>query len=221
MHASNQKDNAPAEPTGPDEPRPHLRLVVPEILPALAERDPQLDVWMTAVARHGDRDAFTSLFNHFAPRLKGWLWRTGSSVEEAEEIAQDALVNLWRKSSQFDASRASVGSWLFTIARNLRVDRRRAIHNTWVTLDEAAADEVADAAEGQEDALGRQQHEARVRSAIAALSEDQRALVKLSFFEDMSHGRIAAEMKLPLGTVKTRLRRAATLLRGLLEECRA
>jgi len=175
---------------------------------------------MTAVAAHHDREAFACLFRHFGPRLKGWLWRTGSSIEEAEEIAQDAFVNLWRKAAQFDASRANVGSWLFTIARNLRVDRRRAIHHTWTTLDDREALDVADAGASQEDSLSRRQHDDRIRAAMSRLTDDQRELVKLSFYEDMSHARIAAELKLPLGTVKTRLRRAATLLRGLLEECR-
>jgi len=175
---------------------------------------------MVAVALHHDREAFSCLFVHFGPRLKGWLWRTGSSMDEAEEIAQDTFVNLWRKASQFDASRANVGSWLFTIARNLRIDRRRAVHDTWASLDDTEVQGVADSAVGQEESLNRLQLDERVRAAMLRLTDDQRELVKLSFYEDMSHSRIAAELKLPLGTVKTRLRRAATLLRGLLEECR-
>jgi len=175
---------------------------------------------MVAVALHHDREAFASLFKHFGPRLKAWLWRTGSSVDEAEEIAQDAFVNLWRKAAQFDAARANVGSWLFTIARNLRIDRRRAIHDTWTTLDDMEVQDIADACASQEDSVSRRQRDERVQVAMSRLTDDQRELVKLSFYEDMSHARIAAELKLPLGTVKTRLRRAATLLRGLLQECR-
>lgn len=175
---------------------------------------------MDAVARHHDRAAFGALFTHFAPKLKGWLWKTGSTSDEAEELAQDAFVLLWRKASQFDSSRASVGSWLFTIARNLRVDRRRAIHDTWTVLDDRAVNDVADPAVGQEQAMDRRQHDERVRAAMCRLTHDERLLVQLSFYEDMSHSRIAERLKMPLGTVKTRLRRAAASLRLLLEECR-
>ena len=220
MDASLSHDSTPSQPEAVHDARPRLRLVVTTSSMEPPERDPQLDRWMVAVAMHHDREAFALLFKHFGPKLKGWLWRTGSSVEEAEEIAQDAFVNLWRKASQFDASRANVGSWLFTIARNLRIDRRRAIHDTWTTLDDREAQDVADGGPSQEDAVGQRQHDERVRAAMSRLTDDQRQLVKLSFYEDMSHARIAAELKLPLGTVKTRLRRAATLLRGLLQECR-
>ncbi len=200
--------------------RPRLTLVASSSAPTPADLDGQLDAWMDAVARHQDREAFGALFTHFAPKLKGWLWKTGSTGDEAEELAQDTFVLLWRKASQFDSSRASVGSWLFTIARNLRVDRRRAIHDTWTTLDDKAVAEVADPAFGQEHALSSRQHDERVRSAMSQLTHDQRLLVQLSFYEDMSHSRIATELKMPLGTVKTKLRRAAASLRVLLEGCR-
>jgi RNA polymerase sigma-70 factor (ECF subfamily) len=220
MDAKPSRDGAPSGPDGVVQAFPRLRLVVSINSTESPARDPQLDRWMVAVALHHDREAFAALFKYFGPRLKGWLWRTGSSVEEAEEIAQEAFVNIWRKASQFDASRANVGSWLFTIARNLRIDRRRAVHDTWTTLDDREAQDVADSCVGQEESVSRRQHDERVRAALAKLTDDQRELVKLSFYEDMSHSRIAAQLKLPLGTVKTRLRRAAASLRGLLEECR-
>jgi len=201
----------------PDESRPRLRLVSGAGEPDLAER---LNAWTVAVALHHDREAFGHLFRHFAPRMKGWLWKTGSTADEAEEIVQDAFVNLWRKAAQFDPARSDVAAWLFTIARNLRVDRRRAIHDTWIALDDAEVAAIPDAACTHDEALSRLQHDDRVRSAIATLSEEQGQLLRLSFYEDMSHSRIALELKMPLGTVKTKLRRAAARLRLLLEECR-
>jgi RNA polymerase sigma-70 factor (ECF subfamily) len=201
--------------------RPRLTLVASSSSPSTVDPGVQLDAWMDAVARHQDREAFGALFTHFGPKLKGWLWKTGSTTEEAEELAQDAFVLLWRKASQFDSSRASVGSWLFTIARNLRTDRRRASHDTWTTLDDRAVQELADPAVGQEHAMNRRQHDERVRSAMSRLTHGERLLVQLSFYEDMSHSRIAQELKMPLGTVKTKLRRAAASLRVLLEECRS
>ena len=220
MDAPDASHDSPSpEAGGGPQSRPHLRLVVPTSPSDGADRD-QLDDWMVAVATRHDRDAFASLFSHFGPRLKGWLWRTGSRTEEAEELTQDAFVLLWRKAAQFNPERASVGSWLFTIARNLRIDRRRAIHDTWTTLDDTEVQRVVHAGEGQEAGLSRRQHDERVRAAMQRLTPDQRTLVQLSFYEDMSHSRIAAELKMPLGTVKTRLRSAASCLRNLLEECR-
>jgi len=210
--------DTPPPPADAGDARPRLALVG-AAGQAVAPED-QRDRWMVAVARDQDHEAFASLFRHFAPKLKAWLWKTGSSPAEAEELAQDAFVLLWRKAVQFDPARASVGAWLFTIARNLRIDRRRAIHDSWTSLDDAEAQAVADAGCGQEEALSRRQHDERVRTAMSGLTQDQRTLVRLSFYEDMSHARIAAELKLPLGTVKTRLRRAAACLRNLLEECK-
>jgi len=212
-------DNMPPDLPGAGRSRSHLRLVVPTSPSDGAERD-QLDDWMVAVATCHDREAFASLFRHFAPRLKAWLWRTGSASEEAEELTQDAFVLLWRKAAQFNPERANVGAWLFTIARNLRIDRRRAIHDTWTTLDDMEFQGVADSGDGQEAELSRRQYDERVRAAMLRLTPDQRTLVQLSFYEEMSHSRIAAHLKMPLGTVKTRLRSAASCLRNLLEECR-
>lgn len=199
--------------------QPGLRLVSSSPEPQ-ADLRQQLNAWTQAVANCHDREAFGRLFAHFAPRMKGWLWKTGSSPDEAEELTQDAFVLLWRKAGQFDPARSDVGAWLFTIARNLRIDRRRASQETWTALDDPDVEAMADEAIGQEESAIQSQHGERVRLAISALTEDQRRLVQLSFYEDMSHSKIAAELELPLGTVKTRLRRAASCLRLLLEECR-
>jgi len=219
MDAEHSHEPTPLRSSEPEEAVPRLRLVVSPSDAEPSGRDTRLDDWMIAVARQQDRAAFASLFEHFAPRLKGWLWRTGSSSVEAEEIAQDAFVIVWRKAAQFDPARASVGSWLFTIARNLRIDRRRAIHDTWTSLDDVEAQAVADDGAGQDEALNRRQHDERVRSAVAGLTPDERVLIQLSYYEDMSHARIAAQLKIPLGTVKTRLRRAAACLRDRLQGC--
>ena len=197
--------------------RPRLQLVKAGADSPL-QRDEQLGEWVIAIAMHQDRDAFASLFKHLAPRMKGWLWKTGSSSDEAEEIVQDAFVNLWRKAAQFDPARADVAAWLFTIARNLRVDRRRAHHHSWAPLDDFEAQAIVDTADTQEQLTSRKQQAQRVRSAIGDLTDDQRMLIQLSFYEDMSHSIIAEKLEMPLGTVKSKLRRAASCLRALLEE---
>lgn len=176
------------------------------------------DAWMIAVARHQDRAAFGRLFEHFGPRLKSWLIRTGSAPDSVDDLVQDTFVLLWRKAGQFDPERARVAAWLFTIARNLRVDRLRATGAAWLSLDGAELDHLADPAAGSEERLSQARIGASVRSALAQLSGEQRTLVQLSFYEDKSHSIIASELSMPLGTVKTRLRAAAARLRQLLEE---
>jgi RNA polymerase sigma-70 factor (ECF subfamily) len=194
-----------------------LRLVGPE--DGAAGLD-DFDAWMVAVAHHQDRAAFARLFAHFAPRLKTWLIRTGSEPALADDLVQDAFVALWRKASQFDASRARVAAWLFTIARNLRVDRHRGWSESWQSLDNIDVGQVPDTEPGFDARLAARQSEDSVRHALTCLSSEHRTLVQLSYYDDKSHSSIAEELNLPLGTVKTRLRAAASRLRQLLEESR-
>jgi len=178
----------------------------------------QFDAWMLAVARRQDRAAFGQLFGHFAPRLKSWLIRTGSAPESVDDLVQDTFVLLWRKAEQFDPARARVAAWLFTIARNLRIDRHRGAGAAWLALESAQVDDLVDPGVSSEDRLDQARLGRNVRSALTQLNSEQRTLVQLSFYEDKSHSTIAAELSLPLGTVKTRLRAAAARLRQLLEE---
>ncbi len=214
-----------SEPVGPLDPppataigarKPALKLVAPQD-PADSSTD-EIEGWMLAIARHQDRQAFGRLFEHFGPRLKSWLMRTGSSPEFADDLVQDAFVMLWRKAAQFDPSRARVAAWLFTIARNLRVDRKRGVSGSWLSLDVSEVEQTADPTPDVETRLARARSEETVREALTQLTSDQRTLVQLSFYDDKPHSSIAAETGLPLGTVKTRLRAAAARLRSLLEE---
>ena len=82
----------------------------------------EYDRLIQAVARDRDRDAFAALFDHFAPRLKAYLMRAGAAPAAADDFAQDAMLTVWRKAEQFDPSRARAATWIFTIARNRRID---------------------------------------------------------------------------------------------------
>jgi RNA polymerase sigma-70 factor (ECF subfamily) len=169
-----------------------------------------------AVARHGDREAFAALFEFYAPRVKGFLIRLGSTPDLSEEIAQETLLTLWRRAAMFDPSRASVGTWIFTIARNLRIDRaRRGSVATAETIYEVlAGDDPARPDEG----LLSGERDRHVQAALRDLPAEQTDVVRLSFFEDKPHSEIAAILGLPLGTVKSRLRLAMTKLRERLED---
>jgi RNA polymerase sigma factor (sigma-70 family) len=175
-----------------------------------------------AVGRDQDRQAFALLFAFFAPRIKNWLIHAGSSPAAADDLVQDTFVVFWRKASQFDASKATFAAWLFTITRNLRTDSRRGLAQTWIRLDDSVFEAMPDPSlHSAEDGVSGRERQDGVRRALSALSPEQRRLLHLNYYEDQSHSAIAAELKMPLGTVKTRIRRAAARLRELLEEHRS
>lgn len=171
---------------------------------------------LAAIAARQDREAFATLFGFYAPRIKFMLMRGGATPDTAEDIAQEALVMVWRKAGYFDPARASASAWVYTIARNLRVDRLRRdrlaamyAHDAEIIIEEPdRPDQLLHAAERAE----------RVTAAINELPDEQARVLKLSFFENRAHGDIAAALGLPLGTVKSRLRLALARLRGLLGE---
>lgn len=167
-----------------------------------------------AIAAHGDRAAFAALFEFYAPRVKSTLMRMGAPAEAAEDIAQETLLTIWRKAAQFDPERASASAWIFTIARNLRIDRLRRDQRAKLSaLYETAEAEEPQRPDAPLDAVER---ESRVRSALGLLPAEQVRVVQLSFFEGRAHGDIAKLLDLPLGTVKSRLRLAMSRLRHLL-----
>lgn len=167
---------------------------------------------MNRIARDADEAAFAALFGHFAPRVKGFLMKSGASAALAEDCAQDVMATVWRKAAMFDPARASVATWIFTIARNRRIDllRREARPEpedlTWGP--EAEAD--------PSDALEMQQDTARLGEAIALLPPNQRELIERAYYGDLSHSEIARITGLPLGTIKSRIRLALEKLRQTL-----
>ncbi|MGI8841016.1 MAG: sigma-70 family RNA polymerase sigma factor [Caulobacteraceae bacterium] len=174
-----------------------------------------LSASIVAIAQHGDRAAFATLFGHFAPRVKSYLLRMGAAPESAEELAQETLLTVWRRAAAFDPGRAAASTWIFTIARNLRFDALRRERRPAVAVDPSDA---ATASAAPDTILAALQDESRVGRAIAELPPEQARVVRLAFFSDKPHSRIAEELDLPLGTVKSRLRLAMARLRNLLEE---
>ena len=176
--------------------------------------DSALPGLIEAVARRRDRDAFVALFDYYAPRIKGFLMRSGLAAGHADDLAQDALLAVWQKAAQFDRSRASASAWIFTIARNLRIDglrrdKRAAAH----VFDDA---DLPDAPAQPSEELETSERASRVRAALKNLSKEQVRVVELSFFEGKAHAEIAEQLSLPLGTVKSRVRLAMNRLRELL-----
>jgi RNA polymerase sigma-70 factor, ECF subfamily len=180
------------------------------------------DEWsgrIEAIAARQDRAAFAELFAFFAPRVKAYLKRTGTSEAQAEELAQETLLSVWRKAQLYDAGSASAATWIFTIARNLRIDGvRRDRRGGAVRVDEVEAEFEADDAPAADSLLMSHEAESRVREALKTLPKDQLRVIQMSFFEDKPHGDIARALQIPLGTVKSRVRLAMKRLRGLLDE---
>ncbi len=172
--------------------------------------------WLEAVGLRRDQAAFVALFRYYAPRIKTYLRRLGAEDPIAEELAQEVMLLVWRKSALFDRRRASASTWIFAIARNVRVDRLRREHRP--ELDPAAPDGMIDPTPAADDTLDAGRRDRQVRLVLSQLPVEQASLITLSFFEDVSHGEIARQLGLPLGTVKSRLRLALRRLRGLIGE---
>ena len=184
--------------------------------------DDEINAWMRAVAEAADRPAFAALFRHFAPRIKGFLARGGADEALAEELAQETMVALWRRAASFDPARAQLSTWLYTIARNLRIDHHRRNAGTADLPDDWDPEQQpADAHLTPDELLLAAQRERGVQQALAALPPDQARVLRLSFFDEHPHARIAQDLGIPLGTVKSRIRLAVTQLRRILERTQA
>lgn len=176
----------------------------------------RLNELLLRVAGAADREAFNALFAFFAPRIKGYLMRIGSPADLAEDLAQEAMLKVWRKAKLFDPAKASAATWIFTIARNLRIDAaRRAAKPALDAEDPAFTPEEEPRAD---EAMERQGRDENIRAAFKALPAAQYEVVRLHFIEDATHTEIAERLNLPLGTVKSRLRLAFEKIRKELGE---
>jgi RNA polymerase sigma factor (sigma-70 family) len=179
--------------------------------PTVKKTVPQ-NTWVEHLKRiqaNQDQRAFAELFAHFAPRVKAFLMKSGASPSMAEECTQEVMATLWHKAHLFDPSRASVATWIFTIARNKKIDALRKQRRPEPENLEWGPEAEPEAA----DILVLQQESQQLTEAMTALPSQQRELIEKAYFGDLSHSEIAAETGLPLGTIKSRLRLALSKLR--------
>ncbi|MEL6838202.1 MAG: sigma-70 family RNA polymerase sigma factor [Pseudomonadota bacterium] len=177
-----------------------------------AEQTTKRMAWVaqvSAVRDHQDKAAFAEIFGYFAPRVKSFLMKSGASPDLAEECTQEVMATLWNKAHMFDPAKASVSTWIFTIARNRKIDllrkQRRPEPEDLPWGPEAEPD--------QADVMGLQQETEKLGEALATLPPEQRKLIEKAYFGELSHSEIAAETGLPLGTIKSRIRLALERLR--------
>ena len=167
------------------------------------------------IATSKDRIAFAAVFDHFAPRVKSFMMRKGSNAEQAEDLVQETMIAVWSKAAMFSTEKGSVSTWIFTIARNLRIDKlRRERAQLYTDLEDFDAPDMST---GAEEALGRSQEDNHVVQALAQIPAEQRDLLILSFVEDVPQSEIATRLGIPLGTVKSRMRLGYQRLRKILE----
>lgn len=164
---------------------------------------------MTRIRDHKDQAAFAELFAHFAPRVKGFLMKSGADASLAEECAQEVMATAWHKAHMFDPARASVATWIFTVARNRKIDVLRKQRRPDPDDLGWGPEEDPD----QADVLALQQETERLGQAMAQLPAAQRELIEKAYFGELSHSEIAAQTGLPLGTIKSRIRLALERLR--------
>lgn len=168
------------------------------------------------VAERADAAAFRELYQAYGPRVKAYMMRQGADAATAEDLAQETLFTVWRRASLYAADKGSAATWIFTIARNLRIDRLRR-EMPWQELPEGRHEQASDETP-PDDALSEKERQVRVRAALAQLPPEQREVVVLSYIEGLSHGEIATQLGLPMGTVKSRMRIAYQRVRTALAE---
>lgn len=172
---------------------------------------------MIAVRDDRNRAAFASLFDYFAPRLKGFLMRSGTGAAQAEEIVQDVMLTVWRKSAQFDPARAQVSAWIYQIARNRHIDVIRKDRRP-------IPEELGQEPESEPDAsqiLASDQEAGQLKKAIERLKPDQRDIIVKAYLGELTHQEISTQTGLPLGTIKSRIRLALDRLRHELKDMRS
>ena len=166
---------------------------------------------LVELASNRDKEVFSELYSYFAPRLKSMLMGTGTDPETAEEVAQEAMISVWRKCGMYDPKKASASTWIFTIARNLRIDRFRSEKRPEFDANDPSL--VPESEPLADDQLIVSDRQVVVKNAIAQLPDEQKAVITLSFVEGLSHQEISDRLDLPLGTVKSRLRLSFEKLR--------
>lgn len=168
------------------------------------------------VANQQDHTAFQEIFEKFGPRIKAYLLKQGADNATAEELVQETMLTVWRKASMFEESRGSLASWVYTIARNLRIDRLRK-EKVWQELSEeqyqkSSPDEPAD------ETVAKNQMITVIRGALKQLPPEQREIIEHSYLKGMSQSEIAKALNLPIGTVKSRMRLAYQKVRTSVED---
>jgi RNA polymerase sigma-70 factor (ECF subfamily) len=181
------------------------------------------DPWsqlLEKVGKHQDRQAYHALFEHFAPQIKYYAMANGMS-RHAEELVQEVFVSIWRRSCLYDWRKAAASTWIFTIARNQRIDMLRKMKRISVEMPVETEDLWQIPGDNEDEpvtSLHRLMSERRVRDSLRHLPEEQITVIAKVYMEQKSHQMVADELDIPLGTVKSRVRLALNKLKVILQD---
>ena len=186
-----------------------------------ASNAPRRDRWSQLLERVGrlqDRNAFRELFDHFAPQIRYYALSNGVP-HLADELTQEVMISVWRRANLYDWRKAAASTWIFTIARNQRIDMLRKQQRGSVEV-EIETDELWQIPGEDEEpvaALHRLMAEKRIRDSLRTLPEEQVTVIAKVYMENKSHQAVAEELNIPLGTVKSRVRLALSKLKIILQ----
>ena len=181
----------------------------------VSPNEDDLSSYLQDIVDNQDKASFACIFKYFAPRLKSFFVKLGCSESQAEEIIQEVMIAVWTKAGTYDKSKSSVSTWIYTIAKNKRIDKIRK-EKKHFTVDSDEGLEIPTPSK-QEDELHSSEISVKIADTLKFLPAEQAELLKLSYFYEKTHTDIANDLKLPLGTVKSRIRLALSKMKNLVE----
>jgi RNA polymerase sigma-70 factor (ECF subfamily) len=192
-----------------------LRKDIEKVMPPPVKISQQTE-WMLAVRDNRDRAAFAKLFDHFGPRLKGFIMRSGTSAAQAEDIVQEVMLAIWHKAGQFDPHRAQVSAWIYQITKNRQIDLIRKEQRPLpeeMTQDPEVEPDTSQIVAVEQEGL-------KLKEALTCLKPNQRAIIEKAYLGELTHQEISTQTGLPLGTIKSRIRLGLARLRHELKGIR-
>ncbi|NVK25496.1 MAG: sigma-70 family RNA polymerase sigma factor [Gammaproteobacteria bacterium] len=178
----------------------------------------QLCQWLTAVATDRDKQAFTRLFQFFAPKILRIAKGKFPNEAQANEVVQETMTNVWRKAHLFDQNKGAVTTWIYTVMRNVTFDMLRKVKSN---KEDNLSDDIWPLAESlvtEDEVFVDHIENKKICDVIAVLPENQQQVIKGFYFNEMSQEQLAAHLNVPLGTIKSRLRLALAKLKKQLGE---
>ncbi len=172
-----------------------------------------LIILMSRIQKDRDEMAFSEIFDFFAPKVNAYFIQNGLKIENSEELTQEVLSTVWIKSNLYDSKKSALSTWIFTIARNKKIDFFR--KNSKIDFKE---EDIRDFLyhDREVDHIERNEEKRQIERINNELDEQQKIIIKMNFFENKSHKKIADELEIPLGTVKSRIRQILTKMQGFL-----
>ncbi len=168
---------------------------------------------MSKIQKHRDEMAFSEIFDYFAPKVNAYFIQNSIKFESSEELTQEVLSTVWAKSDLYNSEKSALSTWIFTIARNKKIDFFR--KNSKIDFKEEDIREFL-YQDREVDLIKENEAKKQIERINDELDEQQKIMIKMNFFENKSHKKIADELEIPLGTVKSKIRLILTRMQKFL-----